>query len=283
MADQDLYQQIWDEDVKNGNGIMPVVNEEEGNKDGGYIVVDDKETTDKNHKIFPNLHIPARKLKSYELVSKLFNNYSLDPKEGEDNILSESEEVEEFLNFVINSKPMKLTKKIIEERSQIDISESQWFTYLYNLWFRKFSTRKGRDLSGFEHIFVGEGEGRTLGGHHFWYTYHLEDSVNSDHTIYLGPRYECANPESPDVVTIGYEVEAMDFVKKEYTSLVKKIGGFFVGLSAEGIMALGTLRFTPQAYAPKEAFINSNHYQMKLFRSQDNQSIRTFYPVYLCR
>ncbi|MEC5230028.1 hypothetical protein [Bacillus inaquosorum] len=287
MSDQDLYQQVWDEDILNGNGIKPVLKAEDGKEEEGYIVVDDKETTDQNHQIFPEVHIPKDKKVSYDLVAKLFNNYTLNPRSGEDNILSEGEEVEEFLNFAINSAPMKLVRRIIEERGRIKFSDSKWFTYLYTVWFRQYPSDRGRgrDLSGFEHLFIGESKGTKLSGHHFWYTYYLADQASSD-TIYLGPDYKnCENPESPAVVTISYKMAAMDFVKEKYVQLYKEIGGFFVGLSAEGLMAIGTLRFTHQAFAPKDAYINNNHYRLELYRSEGGggESLRTFFPVYLCR
>lgn len=44
---------------------------------------------------------------------------------------------------------------------------------------------------------------------------------------------------------------------------------------------MGAVRAHIGARAPKEAVINGARYDLKLFRSDNNQNIRTFYPMYL--
>jgi poly(U)-specific endoribonuclease len=46
-------------------------------------------------------------------------------------------------------------------------------------------------------------------------------------------------------------------------------------------MAIGAVRAHVAARAPKEAVINGARYDLKIFRSDNNQNIRTFYPAYL--
>ena len=85
----------------------------------------------------------------------------------------------------------------------------------------------------------------------------------------------------PESVTISYRWEAPDYDRGAARPLFKKIGGFFVGCSVEGLMAIGSVRAHLGARAPKDAVINGARYELKVFRSEDNLNIRTCYPVYL--
>ncbi|HWO96144.1 MAG TPA: hypothetical protein VNM45_07395 [Bacillus sp. (in: firmicutes)] len=278
-----IYQAIWDADMK-GNGIRPISTTESGDKSQGYVVVDTG-SCEPEHHVLKEVYIPEGKRSSYRLMEKLFNNYTLNQKNKEKNTLSEAKEIEEFLTMAINSPPGRLAKKFIEEKSNKEFSELQWYTYLRDLWFRQFNWESGKDLSGFEHIFIGEQKGKKLVGHHFWYKYWLEDNadVNEHHkdqiVMTCSGRSEQMSTK-PDVITIGYQLEAFDYEKRRFVKVVRKKGGFFVGLSAEGLLALGTVRATPQGYAPNECVINDVRYKLELFMSPDGKSIRTFYPVY---
>lgn len=277
-----IYQEIWNADMK-GNGLKPILPEETGDESQGYVVVDTKNCNPQQH-IIQKVVIPKEKEESYRLVEKLFNNYSLDESKNERNTLDESKEVEQFLDMAIKSEPLKIAKKYIEEKANHEYTYLQWYTYLHDIWFRQFNSDNGRDLSGFEHIFIGEEKGRTLNGYHFWYKYYIDDSILNDQNkdeinLICSIRPNETSPK-PDVVTIAYTIDAYDYEQKRFVKLVKAKGGFFVGLSAEGLLALGTVRFTPQAFAEKDAVINNIHYELKLFRSNDTKSMRTFYPVY---
>lgn len=115
--------------------------------------------------------------------------------------------------------------------------------------------------------------------------------LGSDDISYVGTRYDGPNKKTgprtsqgkivPEVVTLAYKWEAYDYQAKERRSLYKPIGGFWVGCSIEGLMALGTVRCLIEARAPKEAIINNAKYALKVFRSSNNQSMRTFYPEFL--
>ena len=81
-------------------------------------------------------------------------------------------------------------------------------------------------------------------------------------------------------MTISYRWYALDYERGEVRPLSKPIGGFFVGCSVEGLMALGTVRAHIAAKAPKVAEINGAEYEMSLFRSGNGRHIRTFYPKF---
>jgi poly(U)-specific endoribonuclease len=167
-----------------------------------------------------------------------------------------------------------VAKKFIEERSQQDFNEEQWYTHLHNLWFRQFDWESGKDLSGFEHVFIGEQKGRKLVGHHFWYKFWLEQSSNLTELYQDEPKYV-----TPHVVILGYRLKAFDEKKRTYNKIDKKRCAFFVGHSAEGLLAIGTVRAMPDGLVPEDFVLNDLRYKLELFRSPDGNSIRTFYPI----
>jgi poly(U)-specific endoribonuclease len=277
----DIYQAIWDADMK-GNGIPPILPTEKGDLSEGYVVVD-TESCNPEHRIFKEVHIPDRKRSSYQLIEKLFDNYTLNQMKKEKNTLIELKEVEEFLIMAINSPPVKIAKKFIEEKTNKEFNELQWYTYLHDLWFRQFNWESGRDLSGFEHIFIGEQKRRKLVGHHFWYKYWVEDNANlNKHNI---DQIELTSVDlndqkaAPYIITVGYYLKANNYEKRRFIKILKKRCAFIVGISAEGLLALGTVRAFPQEDVPGSFVINDVHFKLELFRSPDGKSIRTFYPI----
>jgi poly(U)-specific endoribonuclease len=283
-ANVDIYQAIWDADMK-GNGIRPISTTENRDISEGYVVVD-MESCNPEHRIFKEVHIPDKKRSSYRLIEKLFDNYTLNEINKEKNTTNESKEVEEFLIMAINSPPVKIAKKFIEEKSNKEFNKLQWYTYLHDLWFRQFNLESGKDLSGFEHVFIGEQKRRKLVGYHFWYKYWLEDNADLNKHDRDQIELTCVNfneqkPATPYVITVGYHLKAFDYEKKRFIKILKKRCAFFVGISAEGLLALGTVRAMPQEDVPENFVINDVHYKLELFRSPDDKSIRTFYPIYV--
>lgn len=276
-----IYQAIWEADMR-GNGIRPISTTEKGDISEGYVVVD-TDTCNPEHRILKEVHIPDRKRFSYQLIEKLFDNYKLNQANQEKNTMYESKEVEEFLQMAIHSLPCQVAKEFIEEKTNRKFDEQEWYTYLHELWFKQFYWESGIDLSGFEHVFVGEQKKKKLVGHHFWYKYWLEDNaeLNQHHRDQI--QMTCANhheqnPATPYVITVGYHLDAFDYEKKRFIKTIKKRCAFFVGISAEGLLALGTVRALPEVYLPESFVINNVHYQLELYKSPDGQSIRTFYP-----
>ncbi|HZG73629.1 MAG TPA: hypothetical protein VEY51_18980 [Chondromyces sp.] len=280
----DSYQAIWNEDMK-GNGIKPISPAENREQSQGYAMVD-VSGFESGHHVIKEVYIPEDKRNSYRLVERLFNNYILNERKREKNTFSESKEVEEFLTMAIQSLPGRLTKRLVEEKSNRLFNDLQWYTYVHDLWFRQFDSENGKDLSGFEHVFIGEQKGRRLVGHHFWYKYWLEDQADvNEHRKDQIEVNDSVHLESfsaaPDMITVGYHLEAFDYQKNRFVKLAKKNSGFFVGLSPEGLLALGTLRAVLQGEVSEECIINRVHYKLELSMSPDGKSIRTFYPVYL--
>ncbi|MHC1685916.1 MAG: hypothetical protein AB6733_23800 [Clostridiaceae bacterium] len=271
-----IYQSIWDADMK-GSGVKPILPNENKDISEGYAVVESG--------ILKEVVIPEKKRPSYKLVEKLFDNYSLNQKNGEKNTSNEAKEIEEFLLMAISSYPMKLAKDYIEKKSNEKFNELEWYTYLHDLWFRQFDWDRGKDLSGFEHTFIGEQRRKKLIGHHFWYKYWLEDNPslnnhNIDQVELLPGKLIEENSTAPFVVTAGYMLNAYDYEKRRFIKISKNKCAFFVGISAEGLLALGTVRALEHQDVPEDFIINNTNYKLELFKSPDGKSIRTFYPLY---
>jgi poly(U)-specific endoribonuclease len=277
-SEMNIYQTIWDEDM-NANGIVPISTSDSKNKTKGYVVVDTS-GHHPDHHVIKEVYIPEKKQDSYKLVKKLFDNYNLSQFIRENNNHNEQDEVNQFLMHAINAPPMKLAKQFIEERYNEKYSETKWFHYLYDLWFRQFNWKDGRDLSGFEHVFIGEQNRKNLVGHHFWYKYWLEDhkeknELHSDQ-VQLSQQNTLFRNIHPDVITLTYYLDAYDYRKRRFIKLVKKKCAYFVGISAEGLLALGTVRAS--GIVPHKMILNQAHYHLELYMSPDGKSIRTFYP-----
>jgi poly(U)-specific endoribonuclease len=83
----------------------------------------------------------------------------------------------------------------------------------------------------------------------------------------------------PEVVTLAYRWDAHEAETGQRRTLYNPIGGFWVGCSIEGLMALGLVRFLQRGRT--EAVINGARYEVELYRSPDGQSLRTFFPRFL--
>ncbi|MDA4847996.1 lamin tail domain-containing protein [Hoeflea poritis] len=291
----DIYQDIWSADQAE-NGIEPILASEEGNKETGYVKVDadDSGNADPDLRILPMAVIPPHKERSYELCRRLFNNYALPEAARETDTPQERAERHEFVEAIVASAPMKVAREYVELRTSTTMSDERWHNTLMDHWFRRFEQSSDPHLSGFEHVVVGEQEGSKVQGYHFWYKYYLDDGfasqvddglsvvpgLSDDRIVYVGSKAHPKQPAFPESVTIQFRWNAPDYDAGESRPLHKKIGGFFVGCSVEGLMALGTVRAHLGANAPKTAVIEGARYQMKLFRSANNMHIRTFYPVF---
>jgi hypothetical protein len=289
----DIYQQIWNADQAS-NGIRAILADGIKDEAVGYVVVDENGNNNPDHVVFPEVKIPENKLATYLLCEKLLNNYALSQKQPEENIVEEIEEVQFFLNAILNSPPMKVAREYVQQQIRQTITDNRWYQILHDIWFFQYDDGNNQDLSGFEHVIVGEQKGGKVNGYHFWYKYYLDDFIGflgSDDISYIGTRYDGPNRETgtrttqgkvvPEVVTLAYKWEAYDYQAKKRRPLYKPIGGFWVGCSIEGLMALGTVRCLIEARAPKEAIINKAEYALEVRRSPNRRSMRTFYPRFL--
>jgi len=291
-----IYQEIWNAD-QSQNGIDAIWDNEQGNEKSGFVMVNSKlgsDTATPALRVLSSVHIPEHKKTTYDLVTKLFNNYSLPEPRPELETPQERQEVHNFVSAIVETAPMQVARDYIARQTGTTVSNKRWYNTIIEMWFRRFSSGGDPGLSGFEHVVVGEQEKGNIQGYHFWWKYYLDDGyadmidngitgfegLTDDRITYHGSKNKVGQMSFPESVTISYKWTAPDYETKEIRSLFKKIGGFFVGCSVEGLIAMGTVRAHLGAKAPHVAIIEGARYDMKLYRSPNNQHIRTFYPIF---
>lgn len=292
---ENIYQDIWNAD-QSGAGIKPILDTNAGDGAAGFVKVNTNlDADDRDLRVLTEVVIPESKRRNYDLCRALFDNYALPEKDEELETPEEREEVHTLLQAMIDTAPMETAREYVARATGTDLTRERWYNTLTEMWFRRFSMGGDPHLSGFEHVIVGEQEGPVAQGYHFWYKYYLDDGfarevdggfasfpgLSDDRIVYLGSKQSAEQAQFPETVTISYRWEAPDYERKALRPLTKKVGGFFVGCSVEGLLAIGAVRAHVGARAPKEAVINGARYSLKVYRSDNNHHIRTFYPVFL--
>jgi hypothetical protein len=291
----DIYQQIWDADQASA-GVQPILDTMTGDPQTGFVKVNSNlNEQDQDLRVLPEAVIPDSKSYTYDLCRRLFDNYALSERDVEFETPEEREEVHNLVQAMVDTAPMEVAREYVAQATGTSLSRERWYNTLMEMWFRRFSMGGDPHLSGFEHVVVGEQEGGKAQGYHFWYKYYLDDGfarqvdgsvgnfpgLTDDRILYLGSRQEDDQAQFPQCVTISYRWDAPDYDREQIRPLTKPIGGFFVGCSVEGLLAMGTVRAHIGARAPKEAVIDGARYELKVYRSQNNLHVRTFYPVFL--
>ena len=293
---QDIYQRIWEAD-QNENGISPILDTELGNLEKGYVKVNTNLNQESQDiRVLSDLHIPEHKKHTYQLGLKLFDNFALSERAEEVDTAKERTEVHDFVDAIIDTAPMQVARAYIAEQTNSSLTRQRFYNTIMEMWFRKYTQSGKPHLSGFEHVVIGEQDGSKAKGYHFWYKYYLDDgfarqqdglyadsfpTLRDDRINYFGSKMTGNQHQFPESVTIAYRWFAPDYEAEALRPLFKKIGGFFVGCSIEGLLAMGTVRGHLGINAPRKALINGGEYDMKLYHSDNKQHIRTFYPVFL--
>jgi hypothetical protein len=297
MSNSDnIFQKIWTADQQ-GNGIPALRPNEDKDSSRGYVVVDERATSvGSDHRVLAEVVIPPSKRKTYELCERLFDNYALERIVREQITDTESQEELDFIDAILPTPPIEVARQFLESSLDLTLSQSLMAAMIKETWFTLGASGNQPDASGFEHVFVGEQASKSseIGGYHFWYKYHLDDAgdrlhhgtVLDDRIEYLGTQYGGADePDKgvlvPEVVTLSLRWEApLGDGNQGTKTLHKPIGGFFVGCSPEGLIALGLVRTRTQS--SKLALINGAKYQLDLHRLDGNRNaIRTFFPRFI--
>jgi poly(U)-specific endoribonuclease len=291
----DIYQQIWDADQASA-GVQPLLDTMTGDPQTGFVKVNSNlNEQNQDLRVLPEAVIPGSKSHTYDLCRHLFDNYALSERDVEIETPEEREEIHNLVQAMVDTAPMEVAREYVAQATGTSLSRERWYNTLMEMWFRRFSMGGDPHLSGFEHVIVGEQEGAKAQGYHFWYKYYLDDGfarqvdgaagnfpgLTDDRIVYLGSKQEASQAQFPQCVTISYRWDAPDYDREQIRPLTKPIGGFFVGCSVEGLLALGTVRAHIGARAPKEAVIDGARYSLKVYRSNNNRHVRTFYPVFL--
>ncbi|MGD8910852.1 MAG: hypothetical protein PVI92_16065, partial [Chromatiales bacterium] len=291
----DIYQHIWDAD-QSESGIQAILDTETVDHANGFVKVNSNLRADEpDLRVLPEVEIPETKRRTYQLCRELFDNYALPERDEENETPLEREEIHDLIHAIVDTAPMQVAREYIAQATGTSLTRERWYNTIMEMWFRHFSMGGDPALTGFEHVVVGEQEGPRAQGYHFWYKYYLDDGfadltdspevefpgLKDDRIVYLGSKQSAGQAQFPESVTISYKWHAPDYDRAKIRPLTKKIGGFFVGCSIEGLLALGAVRAHVGARAPKEAVINGARYSLKVYRSLNNRHIRTFYPVFL--
>lgn len=290
----DIFQEIWNADMA-GNGVPPIRQGEQKDDDIGYVVVDERSTTvGTDHKVLASVHIPEAKKPTYELCQAILDNYALERAATEIIRPEERQEEIDFVNAILATPPIQVAKTYMEQSLNLTISNETLARMIHETWFKFGDAGTQRDASGFEHVFVGEQarQSSKIGGYHYWHKYHLDDAgrrfdgtMGIDRIEYRGTQYGGAEqPDKgilvPEVVTLSLIWNAPSGDGGSGRELEKPIGGFFVGLSPEGLIALGLVRARTQS--GKIAHINGAKYQLDLHRLDgEPNAIRTFFPRFI--
>jgi hypothetical protein len=283
----DIYQEIWDADQGHA-GVRAVRPTDKGDENGsdGYAVVDEKAAASREHRLLPAIHIPEGKLESYRRVAAMFNNYTLDQTKRENDTPEEQAEVQAFLQAIHRTPPMEVAREYAARQTGRAIGHDEWWATVERVWFERGNMGGNLDLSGFEHTMVGEQKQGKLGGYHFWYKYYLDENfvrtpgAPTEDLIDFNV-WKHGTEDTPDVVTLSYVWRAFDYEAGQYRKLTKPTGGFWVGPSAEGLLAMGTVRFLGEVNAPREAVINGHRYKLSVHAGASSRNLRSFYPEYV--
>uniref|UniRef100_A0A915MS01 Endoribonuclease n=1 Tax=Meloidogyne javanica TaxID=6303 RepID=A0A915MS01_MELJA len=91
---------------------------------------------------------------------KLYDNYEPFTGRPEIETIEEKNELKDFLDVIIKSKPMDMLYTLLKSKDHpIAKNQSVFRHSLEQLWFGQYSRSLGQpDSSGFEHVFIGEFE-----------------------------------------------------------------------------------------------------------------------------
>ncbi|MCT4608063.1 MAG: hypothetical protein N4A70_02550 [Pelagimonas sp.] len=283
------YQRIWDADQR-GNGVAALRPDEVGDAQAGYVIVNEPaDAVTSDWKVLEEVVIPNHKRHTYDLCMQLMDNYALQRATPE--ILRPQEQAEEtqFIQAILDTEVIQTAGKILEDHTGAALTPSELGALIHDCWFAYGQSGGQAQATGFEHVFVGEqgAQHSRIGGYHYWHKYWLDDggaATGADHILYKAPRYGGAErPDQgiliPEIVTLQMDWDAPGGDGGHPQPLSKPIGGFFVGCSPEGLIALGLIRNLTRA--GKWANINGADYQLDLHRLDGSRGIRTFFPRFL--
>mmetsp|Transcript_4604 Transcript_4604/g.5217 ORF Transcript_4604/g.5217 Transcript_4604/m.5217 type:complete len:483 (+) Transcript_4604:178-1626(+) len=286
-----IYQDIWTAD-QDQNGVPGLLKTDPRDENRGYVLVDERPGNENpDHTLLSKVVIPDSKRATYDLVRELFDNYTLDQSKPETPQTSEEKaEVAAFINAIKNTAVMKVARAFMEGENGVAMTDIEWYDNIHKLWFEIYDFNKNTPhRSGFEHVFVGEQNRDRLGGYHFWYKYYLDDQAlegyaNEKNNIdYFVPRYrdrEIEGVMNTNEASFRFNWDAYDYENNVSQALFKSFGGFDIGWSPEGLIAIGMVCFNDPR-SRKTTVIDNVQLELRLFKAgPENSHINTYYSMF---
>ncbi len=309
QADPKIYDRIWNADTNRCSVSVR-------SADGGWVdpnadilldhqvkAAGDKWTDLALRPLFNKVDESLLAKPTYQAMIKLFDNYVVNYRDPEDFTPQENDEIAAFLDLLLNTPPMQLAYEYITVGLGKPMSTAKFKEELRIIWFEPFTNYFGEDsikyCSGFEHVFVGEGKFNLSGGpgwgeisgYHNWVKFYLDESKGR--VNFLGTQYKLPGVSevlNPHVITLQMTWALDNMAGEPVAEVFKERGGFFVGISPECDMALGTVAYYESVQKlttndRRAVSIQGGNYNLVMYRetTQDNKRgkhIRSFYPEF---
>ncbi len=217
----------------------------------------------------------------------------------------EEAEIQHFLNMIISTPPIQIALKYINENLGENFTEEQFRVKLKQIWFELYTNyyqgKSNYFASGFEHIFVGEskyqentgGKKETLGenfGYFCWIKFYLDEkNQRADLTSYKYNIQGYPGLDQPKVLTLQTEHYLTDMRGDVIAEYIHRRGGFFVGLSPEGQIAMATVAYFEGLHGKireiRRVNIQDIFYDLIVWRNTNPNGsrgdfIRLFFPLF---
>ncbi|XP_014250564.1 poly(U)-specific endoribonuclease homolog [Cimex lectularius] len=166
-------------------------------------------------------------------ILPLYDNYDADA--NHDEVVTPEERKEElaFLDAVLSTPSMQLTKKFLQDKLLVPKTDEAFKNFMKDMWFTVFSRgNKKKGSSAFEHIFLGEMKKGEVSGLHNWLFFQHQEKKKAIN--YIGW-----------VKNMEFSGKRGGVLKVRYTwnNVNKPAGTMFYGTSPEFEMAIYTVCF----------------------------------------
>lgn len=215
-----------------------------------------------------------RSIKSFAAFTALLDNYEMSTGIAEVVTPEEMAENFHFLDVILETKVMQLAHQYLVSKNLTSADARGFRQHLYDIWFQLYSRGgRGRDSSGFEHVFVGETKrGKEIMGLHNWVQFYLQEKHN--HIDYKGfvARRDKNKPDEDD------HVLTLQFSWKE---MVKPVGSSFIGVTPEFEFALYTICFLQSSARVSRELVMVDEFHLQIVVYRHGKYIGSSYPVLL--
>lgn len=316
METTNIYQALWRLDLEH-NGCTVTSRDKDGNwiLPNADIKLDEQNEASRGstdsapNPLFAAVNGTKLERPTYQKLIALLDNYIVNVRQSEDHLgdnSQEDDEIGDFLNEVLNTAVMQAALEYIKLELEIEVSRCELREHLTRLWFEIYTNYFNRIpvpfSSGFEHVFVGEGKrsGNGIGGYHSWVKFYLDEK--NDRVDFRGFNYDGnlnraskAGSFNPYVATISMDWKQQDMDGNTVRTLVKDLGGFFVGPSPELQLAIPTVAYFERiagGFSNTNSATNKNVelqealFTLVLYRSTNEDQtegdhIRSFFPKFV--